>query len=84
MNFGSAPGSQIVTTTVANANVLTASKIMVFIDPTATASHNAYEHGMVPMILSAGSILNGVSFVITAVSEWSLTGTFNVTYIINI
>jgi hypothetical protein len=84
VDFGNAPGKQRTTVTVNDANVLTASKVMVFIDPTATAKHNAYEHSMVPLVLSAGSIVNQTSFVITAICEWPLTGTFNVAYIINI
>jgi hypothetical protein len=82
IDFGSSPGNNIATVTVSNVNVLTASKVMVFMDTVATATHNAYEHAVVPVQLTAGGIVNQTSFVITAVSQWSLTGTFNVAYLI--
>lgn len=82
INFGSVPGTNMIVTTVALASVQTASIINVFMASEATTTHNAYEHSIVPMKLTAGNIVNGVSFDIIAMTELRLTGTFKVKYTI--
>jgi hypothetical protein len=72
----------MIVTTVALASVQTASIINVFMASEATTTHNAYEHSIVPMKLTAGNIVNGVSFDIIAMTELRLTGTFKVKYTI--
>lgn len=81
LNFGSTPGTNRVTTTVTNANIIAASsKVMVFMDTVATATHNAYEHSIAPINLVVDNLVDGVSFDIIATTEWRLNGTFNVYY----
>lgn len=81
LNFGSSPGTNRVSVTVPNANVIAAtSKILVQMDTVATATHNAYEHSVVPIKLSVDNLVNGVSFDIIGISDWRLNGTFNVFY----
>jgi len=76
-------GNNIATVTVTSASVTTASAIVVVVDGDGvTASHNAYEHRMVPLKLTAGNIVNGVSFDIIATTELLLTGSFNLKYTI--
>ena len=82
IDFGSVPGTNMIVTTVALASVQTASIINVFMASEATTTHNAYEHSIVPMKLTAGNIVNGVSFDIIAMTELRLTGTFKVKYTI--
>jgi len=82
VDFGSTPGTNVVTTTVLNANVVPSSKVIVFMDSAPTVTHNGIEHSIVPIKFTVGNIVNGVSFDITSVSEWRLDGTFNLTYLI--
>jgi hypothetical protein len=42
-----------------------------------TATHNDIEHIIAPIRLTVGSVAAG-SFIIYAVSDWRLTGTFTV------
>jgi len=81
-NFGATPGTNVVVTTVANVNVVALSKIMVFIDTSGTATHNSYEHKVAPIKFSVDNIVPGVSFDVTAVTDWRLDGTFNFNYLI--
>ena len=78
LTFGSAPGTNFVSTVINNASVLTTSTIRVFMMADATATHNAIEHMMVGLNLAAGNIVNGVSFTIYANTNLRLTGTFTV------
>lgn len=81
LDFGSAPGTNRVTVTVPNVNIIAASsKVMVFMDTVATATHNAYEHSVVPIKLAVDNLVNATSFDIIATSDWRLNGTFNVYY----
>lgn len=82
IDFGLAPGGNYATTTISLATVTTTSIINVYMMSEATATHNAYEHSIVPIKLTAGNIVNGVSFDIIAVTEWRLTGTFKIKYTI--
>ena len=77
LNFGSTPGTNIVTLTVTGqTGILSTSYVEAWMMSDATATHNAYEHNVVPMKLTCGSIVVGTSFVITAVTEFRLDGTF--------
>lgn len=82
INFGASPGTDVVTLTVADVNVLTASKVFVFMSRESTAEHNEDEHSIAPIKFTVGNIVNGVSFDIVAVSDWTLDGTFLVNYLI--
>lgn len=76
LDFGVAPGTNVVTVTVATPIPATA-RIKVWFQGDSTADHNAYEHAiMFPsrVSLSGGGIVDGVSFVITAATELRLTG----------
>ena len=82
LNFGATPGTNIITTTVVDANAKTGSVIIAQMPGRATATHNIAEHQTVPIKLSVGNIVDGVSFDLTGVCEWRLDGIFNVDYII--
>jgi hypothetical protein len=77
LNFGSAPGTNVVETTVTGqTGITTSSHVEAWLMGDSTAGHNAYEHAIVPIKLSCGSLVNNTGFTITASSEWRLTGTF--------
>lgn len=87
-NFGSAPGTNIVTTTVSDANVTTGSRIEIYLMGTdSTADHNAYEHSLIEMLddwqATPISIINGVSFVAQAATKLRLTGEIDARYVIS-
>lgn len=82
IDFGSVPGGNYATVTISLAAVTTTSIINVYMMSEATATHNAYEHSIVPIKLTAGNIVDGVSFDIIAITEWRLTGTFKIKYTI--
>lgn len=82
INFGATPGTNIIVTTVNDANVTSLSQVMVFMGGDATATHNKDEHQIVPIKFTVSDIVAGVSFKITAVSDWRLDGTFTVNYLI--
>ena len=82
IDFGSTPGTNIVTKTISNPNALADSKIEVFMSGDSTATHNVPEHQLVPIKFTVNNIVGGVSFDITALSEWRLDGTFSVNYLI--
>ena len=78
LDFGAAPGTNVVTTTVTGQTGITsAARVKVWFQGDSTADHNAYEHAvMFPsrVSLSGGEIVDGTSFVITAATELRLTG----------
>ena len=79
LNFGSAPGTNTVTTTVTGeAGILATSSVQAYLMGDSTATHNAYEHEIVPMTITCGNIVAGTGFDIIASSELRLTGTFKV------
>ena len=82
IDFGATPGTNVIVTTVADANVTSLSTVTVFMGAESTASHNAVEHSVVPIKFTVGNIVAGVSFDITSVSDWRLDGTFTVNYLI--
>jgi hypothetical protein len=84
-NFGAAPGTNIVSTAVADAAIGAASNIEIFLTGLdSTATHNAYEHGIValgPMQLAAISRTAGVGFTGQAATPLRLTGTILARYV---
>ena len=79
LDFGATPGTNVVlTTVVGQTGILAGSSVTVWMMPEATATHNAYEHAVVPIKLTGGDIVPGVGFTIRAVTDWRLDGTFNV------
>jgi hypothetical protein len=84
LNFGAAPGTNVVTTAVTGqTGILSGSQCEAWLMQVATATHNAYEHGVVPMRITCGSIVVGTGFTIMAVTDWRLSGTFNVQWVWN-
>lgn len=84
LNFGSTPGTSVVITTITGqAGIVAGSFIEAWIMMEATATHNAYEHGIVPIKLSCGNIVAATGFDIMASTEWRLDGTFSVKWVWN-
>ena len=82
IDFGSAPGTNVVTTTITGqTGILVGSHAESWMMGSTTATHNAYEHAVVPIKLSCGTIVVGTGFTITAVTEWRLTGIFIVHWV---
>lgn len=83
LNFGSAPGSSSTTVVVTGqASISSASNVEAFLMGTdSTATHNGYEHSMVPMTIRCQDLVAGTGFTITAFSEYRLTGTFKVRWV---
>lgn len=77
-NFGTAPGTNVVSTAVSSATIGAGSKVEVYMMGTdSTATHNAIEHQMLPLdlALSVISITAGVGFTAQAMTTQRLTGT---------
>lgn len=85
INFGSAPGTNQVTTTVTGQTSIQAtSYVEIFMmGSDSTADHNATEHQIVPMTLRANNIVAGTGFDIIASSDFRLTGQFKVRWVWN-
>ena len=86
VDFGSTPGTNITSVIVTGqTNILSTSSVSVFIMPDSTVSgalgHNAEEHKIVPIRLTAGNIVQGVGFTIYAETDWRLTSTFKVRWV---
>lgn len=80
-NFGSAPGTNIVTTVVTGQTSISAtSKVEIyFMGTDSTATHNQYEHSLLQLTnlaLSCISITAGTGFTAQAATTQRLTGTF--------
>jgi hypothetical protein len=84
-NFGSAPGTNVVTTAVTDAAIGASSNVEVYLMGTdSTATHNAVEHQMLPLgglSMQAISVTAGVGFTAQAMSLLRLTGTFTARYV---
>ena len=80
IDFGAAPGTNVTTVNVTGqSGILSTSMVTLQImGNDSTADHNAYEHGIVPLVLRPTAVTAGVGFTIEASSEWRLTGTFKV------
>jgi hypothetical protein len=84
-NFGSAPGTNTVDTVVTDAGVTTGAKIEIYLMGTdSTASHNAVEHQMLPMLgfsVQCVAINTGVGFTARAMCQSRISGTFQARYV---
>jgi hypothetical protein len=84
LNFGSAPGTNIVETAVTGqASITTGAHVEAFLMGESTATHNNYEHLIVPMSIRVdkATIVAGIGFTIIASTDWRLTGTFTVHWV---
>lgn len=82
LDFGSTPGTNYVTTTVTGqASIASGSQVEAYLMSDSTATHNAYEHSIVPLEIRCGNIVAGTGFDITANSNLRLDGTFNVHWV---
>lgn len=86
-NFGAAPGTNVVTTTVTDTNVTSGSRIELYLMGTdTTTEHNAYEHSILPLLgwtATVISITNGASFVAQAATTTRITGNIACRYVIS-
>jgi hypothetical protein len=84
-DFGSTPGTNVVTTSVSSATISAGSNVEVYLMGTdSTATHNAIEHQMLPLgglSLTAVSVTAGVGFTAQAMSLLRLTGTFTARWV---
>jgi len=79
LDFGGAPGSSSASVVVGGqAGLPAGAPISVWWMGDTTASHNAVEHEFVPVKVSAGNIVPGVSFTVHAYTDLRLSGTFEV------
>jgi hypothetical protein len=82
-DFGSAPGTNLVTTTVTGqAGIIAGSQVEAYLMAEATATHNAYEHSIIPLNITCGNIVPGTGFdIYTSNLDMRLNGTFNVHWV---
>lgn len=84
-DFGSAPGTNVVTTTVTGqTSINSGSNVEIYMmGKDSTATHNAYEHSLLPLelALSCISVTATTGFVAQAASRLRLTGTFTAHYV---
>lgn len=84
-DFGSIPGTNMVTTTVTGeASIGALSKVEIFMMGTdSTATHNSYEHSIIPleMVMNCISVNAGSGFVARAITTQRLTGTFTARFV---
>jgi hypothetical protein len=85
-DFGAAPGTNVVSTAVADAAIGAASDIEIYLSGLdSTATHNAYEHGLMaalaPLQMTPISRSAGVGFTGQIATQLRLTGTVAARYI---
>jgi hypothetical protein len=84
-NFGAAPGTNIVTTAVTGqASIGSGSKVEIYMMGTdSTATHNTYEHAILPLdlALSCTAISAGTGFTAQAATTQRLTGTVQARFV---
>ena len=84
-DFGSGKGTNVVIQSVTDAGVSATSKVEVYLMGTdSTATHNAYEHSILPLgglSLSCISITAGVGFTAQAATQLRITGTIKARYV---
>jgi hypothetical protein len=83
-NFGAAPGTNVVSTAVADVAVGAASNVEIYMmGLDSTATHNAIEHQLLPLDLALSCISRtaGVGFTAQAATRLRLTGTFTARYV---
>lgn len=82
LDFGNVPGTNITTTTVTGQTLIASDSFAeAFLMVDSTATHNSYEHSILPIILRCGNVIEGNGFDIIASSELRLTGTFSVKWV---
>lgn len=84
VNFGAAPGTNIATVAVVGqVDILAGSDVEAFLMRDATASHNAYEHGVLAFHvgITCGDIIPGTGFTIWVLTDLRLTGTWTVHWV---
>ena len=84
-NFGSAPGTNVVSTAVSDAAISGTSKVELYLMGTdSTATHNVIEHQMLPLdglSLQVISVTAGVGFTGQIMTQLRLTGTIQARYV---
>ena len=84
-DFGTAPGTNVVTTAVSSATISASSKVEVYLMGTdSTATHNSIEHQMIPLgglSIQVISVTAGVGFTAQMMSNLRLTGTFQARFV---
>ena len=81
IDFGSGSGTNLVSTTVTGQTGLGSGSIVkAWVSYSSTASHNAIEHLVTPIKIGVDTLVVNTGFKITAFSEFTLTGTFNVNW----
>ena len=84
-DFGAAPGTNVVTTSVSSATISAGSKVEIYLMGTdSTATHNVIEHQMLPLgglSVTPISVTAGVGFTAQAMSTLRLTGTFTARWV---
>jgi hypothetical protein len=82
LNFGATPGTNLVTTTITGqATIASGSQVEAYLMADSTATHNTYEHSIVPLNITCGNIVAGTGFDIYASSDLRIDGTFNVHWV---
>lgn len=84
-DFGTAPGTNVVTTAVSSVTISASSKVEVYLMGTdSTATHNSIEHQMIPLgglSIQVISVTAGVGFTAQMMSNLRLTGTFQARFV---
>ena len=81
IDFGATPGTNFVSVDVTGQAAITGtSKVKAYKAIQATATHNEYEHIVVPLNLSVGNIVAGTGFTVYATTDLRLDGTFNINW----
>ena len=84
-NFGTVPGTNVVTTVVSDATISATSKVEIYLMGTdSTATHNAIEHQMLPLggiSLMPISVTAATGFTAQAMTTLRLTGTITARYV---
>lgn len=84
-SFGTGRGTNVVTQTVANAAIVTGTRIEIYLLGTdSTSNHNAYEHSILSLggwYATVTAINNGVGFTAQAATKLRLTGDIKCRYV---
>ena len=84
LNFGSAPGTNIVSASVTGqTSIVAGSQINAWIAASTTATHNMTEHLVAPIVVKCGPATVGTGFTIYAYSQIRMTGIFTVQWFWN-
>lgn len=78
VNFGNPPGGNYAEQAVSAPTITNTSVITAWIRADSTVDHNAQEHMIAPIRITVSAPSPGVGFTIYALSDWRLTGSFNV------